>query len=232
MVGIKEAKGEYIGFVDSDDYCKQEMYETMLEVFKQNKEVELCYCDVFRDEEIVSQGVSGMLTKEEKIDLIYPFKSSLWNVLFKREKLKNMKFDEHIFYGEDLLFLIQYLLDMKGSIFHVNIPLYIHRNNSDSITNQKSLEKMNKNYSNFVLASQKAINELERHGIYDKKYYARYIDLVYHSYQKCKNFDGKDEIFSELGKYRDSFNAKQKIYYLLLKINKNSLYYARKILKR
>ena len=34
-VGIQVAKGEYIGFVDSDDYVEFDMYETLFNILKQ-----------------------------------------------------------------------------------------------------------------------------------------------------------------------------------------------------
>lgn len=33
-VGISKAKGRYIGFVDSDDYIKEDMYEILLNLIK------------------------------------------------------------------------------------------------------------------------------------------------------------------------------------------------------
>ena len=42
--GLKIAKGEYIGFVDSDDYIRKNMYEKLLDACIQNK-TEIAACN-------------------------------------------------------------------------------------------------------------------------------------------------------------------------------------------
>ena len=44
-VGIRAAKGEYIGFIDSDDWIEKEMYQDMYYHAK-NKEADIVMCDV------------------------------------------------------------------------------------------------------------------------------------------------------------------------------------------
>lgn len=43
-VGVENAKGDYIAFVDSDDYVHPKMYEYMLRVLEHNKEVDIAVC--------------------------------------------------------------------------------------------------------------------------------------------------------------------------------------------
>lgn len=49
-VGIATAKGEYIGFVDGDDYVEPTMFEQLLEVMRKNK-VRLSICNFFCQDE-------------------------------------------------------------------------------------------------------------------------------------------------------------------------------------
>ena len=43
-IGIKKAKGDYIGFVDSDDFIEKEMYEKLIYNARENN-AEICACD-------------------------------------------------------------------------------------------------------------------------------------------------------------------------------------------
>ena len=45
-IGISKAKGEYIGFVDSDDYIDENMYEEMYELLK-TREADVCICNMY-----------------------------------------------------------------------------------------------------------------------------------------------------------------------------------------
>lgn len=140
--GLEIASGDYIGFVDSDDVCKKNMYEKMLEVYKNDSSIDFCYCDIFQDGKVDSRGENGVIDKSSKMKLVFPFGASLWNGLFKKNKLKDIFFDESYFYGEDLLFLIRYLKNIEGRIYHLKCPLYSYRTNENSITNDENEEKM------------------------------------------------------------------------------------------
>ena len=197
--GLSIATGNFIGFVDSDDVCKNDMYEKMINIFKNDDSVDFCYCDIFQDKKVVSQGRKGIIDKESKLKLIFPFGASVWNGLFKREKLKNIYFDERFFYGEDLLFLVKYLKHIDGNIFHLDCPLYVYKTNNSSITNQKGREKLNNIYKNYILATKESYNELKDSAIYEDIYSKKYIDLIYHVCQKLKDINFKNIIYEELG---------------------------------
>ena len=88
---IPQAKGEYIAFLDSDDYVELDMYEKMYKLAKENNS-DMVECDFFweypnkQKEDIgkIYQGTHEML---EKIRVI------AWNKLIKKEILKNTKIE-------------------------------------------------------------------------------------------------------------------------------------------
>ena len=70
--GISFAKGEYIGFVDSDDWVETSMYETMyMEAKKNNADIVFCNCiqnaDGHRFSPEIESGVYDRKAIEEKI---------------------------------------------------------------------------------------------------------------------------------------------------------------------
>ena len=104
-VGIKAAIGEYIGFVDSDDYVALDMFEKLYKAAKE-AEADLVTCNYY----YVMNG------KEKKIDLYKPqkqidlfFNSWVvpWNKLYKRSLLiENQIFYPKIRAYEDTAFYI------------------------------------------------------------------------------------------------------------------------------
>ena len=60
-VGIEAAKGDYIGFVDSDDWIAPEMYEKLLQVAGESK-ADIAVCGVYR----VKDGKTSVLHSFEK----------------------------------------------------------------------------------------------------------------------------------------------------------------------
>lgn len=117
-IGIKEATGKYIQFVDSDDYIELNCCQTLIEAMKKNKvELVICGCIEHRKEkekEIFYKEQVFHSMKEMGKDFGDIYCMNLfnipWNKLFIREKIKNL-FVEELSLGEDLLFNLSY---MKG----------------------------------------------------------------------------------------------------------------------
>jgi len=107
--GLTQAKGEYIAFVDSDDYVAEDMYETMYKKAKE-QEFDVVVCNlryVFPDKEIkaYSKIKKDIFTKAEIkkcMSNIYP---AAWNKIYKKELfLKGVLFKEQVWF-EDVEFL-------------------------------------------------------------------------------------------------------------------------------
>ena len=103
-IGIQMAMGEYIGFVDSDDYIEKDMYEYLHEILKSN-DADISICNYKKrytkvDTERVGESYENKITilgKEEGIkELIIDknVKNYLWNKLYKISLFKNLKFPD------------------------------------------------------------------------------------------------------------------------------------------
>ena len=87
--GIDIAKGEYIGFVDSDDYIEPKMYEILLDkLTRTNSDVSICgYNIVERDNILPITWIDNILNKEDAIEILLvekTYEGYMWNKLFKR----------------------------------------------------------------------------------------------------------------------------------------------------
>lgn len=117
--GLLASHGEYIGFVDSDDWIEPGMYEELLQQSTQHgADIVVCarYCNHHKSEYKESIGISeGIYEKDDPEkrlikNLIYSEKDGskgvsqhLYDKLFKKELLCRYQFlvDERIKYGED-----------------------------------------------------------------------------------------------------------------------------------
>ena len=134
--GIERAKGDYIAFVDSDDYVDVTMYEKMLAKTKEY-DFDMVVCDfieIYPDEErrghsLIDEDIKGKEAVRNVMWNIYP---SAWNKIYKKELFKNVKYKKNVWFEdvECLYRLLPYVL----SIGTVNEPLYLYLQRPGSIS--------------------------------------------------------------------------------------------------
>lgn len=120
-IGLKNAKGKYISFVDSDDSILEEYYTKMITPLKEDSSLELIICDYS------SSGLSKEDILNISIDNIYEeglkskgsfekLRGYIWNKIYKHNILvdNNIIFDEEVRFCEDLGFNLIYLKYIKN----------------------------------------------------------------------------------------------------------------------
>ena len=143
-LGIKKAKGEYVCFIDSDDYVKEDFISKMYNYSKENN-LDLCVCDYINVDEkgntLEEFNLSnfGITNYEENNKILCEINLGPSNKLFKKDMLiKNkIEFREKLKY-EDLSFVA---LSIKNSakIGKINEQLNyftVHKN-SETTTRDK-----------------------------------------------------------------------------------------------
>lgn len=128
--GIDNAKGKYLIFLDSDDIIENDYIEKMLEHI-QNYDLVICgynLIKVDKKENIKINMPTQIIDKENMINLLQNDKmlNTLWNKIYRRDIIKNnnIKFDEVEFRGEDLLFNLDYISNIKNDIYILDNILY------------------------------------------------------------------------------------------------------------
>ena len=143
-VGLDIAKGDYIGFVDSDDSVMPTMYEELLEAIQtQSAQVAVCGHVRFHVEGPVetrkqseiprSMNVEGAL--EYLLSNKY-FEGFLWNKLFDTKLINEngkQRFDTELYNCGDLLFVNQCFLKSTGMAY-IPKALYHYRLNDEGLT--------------------------------------------------------------------------------------------------
>ena len=124
--GLERASGKYVGFVDSDDYVKPEMYETMVNAAKKdNSEIVICGANIFPESPKADKWLYDTLSpqaahyKEYSPEVIFdrgdatPF---LWRILAKKSLIDeyDLRLDENIVLGEDKAFQEKLYSRAKG----------------------------------------------------------------------------------------------------------------------
>lgn len=140
--GLEIAKGDYIGFVDGDDYIDPEMYETLLvNLIEYNVDISHCgYQMVYPSKVDYYYNTGEKILQDKKKGIVDLLKGSfvepgLWNKLYKKEIISNIKMSTGIRYNEDLLFNFYAFINSKSS-FMYDKPLYYQVLRNDSSTHQ------------------------------------------------------------------------------------------------
>ena len=137
--GIDIAKGEYIGFVDSDDYIEKDMYEYLLYLCLKYK-TKVSVCEYFSNNQI------NLYSHEQYIPIetwySHPLVTAYVVVkLFSKDSIKNIRFKTDIFVGEDGLFSLEILSNLQG-IAYGDGKKYYYRYNTDGVTNNSFNTKL------------------------------------------------------------------------------------------
>lgn len=141
------AKGEYIAFVDSDDFIDKEMIAILYEnLIENNCQISICSFKFFDDTEVKNDKQTYekfTSTAEETIENVLlgkHYSGHLCNKLFCRNVLEGLRFDENICVSEDAVFVCEALCKIEKSVFESK-PLYYYYVRDDSACHKAVDEK-------------------------------------------------------------------------------------------
>ena len=132
--GILHAHGDYITFVDSDDYVKEELVEILLErMISSNADLVVSALDVIDGAEDFC--INGL--KEHIEQVLFLCRNYLIfgpaQKLYRTDKIGEIRFPENFQYGEDLLFNLKYLGKVNKICF-INQQMYFYCRRPDSLS--------------------------------------------------------------------------------------------------
>lgn len=144
-IGIDNAKGEFITFIDADDYVEKTYLEELYNVLEEyNADISFCSTqkEVFKTT-INKELISNVKNTNIKINIFsvnegysylksYANRVEVWGTLYKKSVINETRFDTDLFVGEDALFFANVAKKSK-KIIHINKKLYHY------ITYQNSL---------------------------------------------------------------------------------------------
>lgn len=160
--GLEIATGEYVAFVDSDDYVDVDMYERMVyEMEEAGADAVICsYKKVYNDEikpvcicgfgenSTIMDACSDYIPNyigtlpNSKAEQLYGY--SVWNILYRHDIIKksNVRFySERIYVSEDILFNIDYMSKTKSILLYPK-PFYNYCYNEESLTTKYKSDRI------------------------------------------------------------------------------------------
>ncbi|MDO4282972.1 MAG: glycosyltransferase family 2 protein [Clostridia bacterium] len=187
-IGLENVRGEYIIFLDSDDYIEPDMYEKMLAKIKE-KNVDMVRCN-FVLEDIGGNKIktgnmydlsNRTLNNEEIRKILLPYifdnKIEMYTplILVKTDIIKRVsKFHSNIHMMEDLLFCLELFLNID-TVYFFDIELYHYVYHSSS--SSKSRKRLIMNFHDTL-----KVVELVEKIIKDYNINESILEKVYHVY--------------------------------------------------
>ena len=143
-VGLDNAKGDWIGFVDSDDWIEPEMYELLIKGAEETG-ADIVECGIFMEfkaRTIQYPAIQTTVCETEAIEALirYKIRNQVWNKIWKAECFADIRFPEGRNY-EDISTV--YKIVQKAKVTGINGEYYHWRQRASSIThryNKKDLE--------------------------------------------------------------------------------------------
>lgn len=140
--GIDKASGEFIGFVDSDDYAAEDMFFKMYnECIKNNLDIVVCdYCkESSTNKEFVSFNDFGITSLNDMPNMLLDINLAPWNKIYKKSLFdKNTYYPINVKY-EDTPF-VALMLSKAKRIGKINDPLYhyiVHSNSETTVVDNR-----------------------------------------------------------------------------------------------
>jgi len=179
-IGLQMAQGEYIAFVDSDDWVEPDMYSTLYETAIQHS-ADMCYCraiweDPKKNRQRILSNISvksGDFSDENKRHFLTNFKSYFWFYIFRREIINkhNITFPSEKA-AEDIYFLTCNILYAER-IAYVDKPMYHYVYDSNSLSKLKN----EKRYLDKLSVFRQLFDYAKKHNLYEE--YKQELQFIY-----------------------------------------------------
>ncbi len=159
--GLEAATGEYLSFIDSDDYILPDMFEYLYDNLKKYQ-ADITACRYLRVRKkkrttVATDGEVKIFNTDEAIRNIvtkFELRTVFWNKLFKKEIFSTVRFPEgRVFEGTNMMHKV---IEQAKKVVLLPEAKYYYVDTDTSIINTKSV----KNSCDYVLGFIKRYNEL------------------------------------------------------------------------
>lgn len=165
-IGLCNAKGKFICFVDADDYIEKQTLQVLVDAINYDNADVVFYNYIFEN---AKSGVNSGYPQKiifEKMDFFYQYLKgdmvlgSMCQGFYRKDKISSVRFNSEYFLGEDQLFMVK-CIDKLDKIVYIPNALYHYRFNSNSIS------KMNQTFEHQksdILSSKDILEIVSKYG--------------------------------------------------------------------
>lgn len=163
-LGVQISKGKYLAWIDPDDYIDDNWWNNIKKLI--DKDIDIIFFDytILKENQFIDKTFSNkskfvdkqLFLKEIVIDR--RIQNQLWQKVFKKSLMQNIKFPENISLMEDYAVLHKIVLNAK-SVYYIAKKLYFYRIRDNSIAVSVSIEK---NYKAYLISKDRYIYLLDR----------------------------------------------------------------------
>lgn len=193
-IGLDKAKGEYIFFLDVDDYIHPQCFEILYNIMQESnvdvagcnykmtdnlfeKTGEYIYCDDFKYN-ILENPVKQLLNRKIPI--------SVWNKLYKKSAINNIRFIKGVYF-EDIYFTSA-VLSKQSKVAKTDLELYYYYQSPQSITRSSFCnQKIDSYVTTITKLADEFKSQTDLYGLLQKKLFSGIIRQLIKSVDKEKN---------------------------------------------
>ena len=240
-VGFQNSLGEYVTFVDSDDWISVYTLEKCAKSLENNDFdlVKFGYVKVNNKNKYIYFPITKAFTliqgKQEVKNIVinnmfknYDF-NQMWGQVIKKSKIRENFFNMDLTIAEDLYFNYN-LINSIDSILLIEDCCYYYYFNNNSITKTKNKVRLLGDFNDITYVYQKILEDIESDSLFQKDqlnyiYYFVYKELIFYIF-RCLNVTGlsyKDKINFILKQAQTDFylRIKQRVKYDFIRNDKN-----------
>lgn len=160
--GLELAAGDYISFVDGDDFIEPDFYESLYNLItKYNKDIAMVSYQQVKKDRIIPQATSGkvaVIDREmavQELLLDNTIQNYVWNKLYKRELFKTIRFPVGVVY-DDINIMYELFRESNGVVYQETVKYnYCIRDTGVIKTNS------HKKREDALLSIEKRFNDVE-----------------------------------------------------------------------
>ncbi len=213
--GIENASGDYLVFIDSDDYVNIHFIESLYNTISTtNADMAICnYKKVFDGNHDINEKSNNneilILDNDLKYQNLYNDKKTImtvaWNKIYDKKMFNNIRYPNGKYHEDE--YIVCELFKKAKKIAYIDNKYYYYYQRENSITGKYNL----KNYDVLEAFHRKLqfFENIDEKELYGKALYDYYYQLIYQRKMLEKNFSGKDDLVSEINsnikKYRKNF---------------------------
>lgn len=208
-VGLENVTGDYIGYIDSDDYVDLDYYEKLMQAIIKNK-ADIAICDMkIVDEETNTEVISKCCNSEEfnVYNVVNNgLAASACNKLFKKELISKYKFAEGKV-NEDIAVVIPTLVNAKKIAYANTYYYYIQRNGS--IQNSSFSDKRFDIFYGVKTTLERIKDNKDYESLKDAIVYNQLIVLLLYVIPKEKKWNRRKEILKKYNELVSEYKIRQ-----------------------